>query len=185
MIILIDQDGPLADFEQGIVDEYCRRFPGEFFVPIEDRKNFYARLDYPKELRSRIDEIQHSPDFCLNLVPTEGSTEALNGMLSLGHDVRICTSPFTRYEFCVREKYQWVERYFGKEFVRRIILTKDKTLVKGHFLIDDKAIIEGIALAEWEHILFDSPTNRHVINKKHLTWKNWKEVLDLQTATPI
>jgi 5'-nucleotidase len=70
-----------------------------------------------------------------------------------------------------------VEKNLGPDWVKRVILTKDKTLVKADFLIDDKPEITGAeAVPVWEHILYDRPYNRGA-NRKRLTWANWKEVL--------
>lgn len=182
MVILIDQDGVLADFEQGIIDEWRRRYPSEPFVPISERKNFYAQLDYEEEKRYRIDEIMSACGFFLNLNPVPGGIEAVKEILGIGHDVRICTAPISNFENCVREKYLWVEKFFGREFTRRIIISKDKTFVRGNFLIDDRPSIENSHLAEWEHVLFDAPYNLQVSNKRRMTWKNWKEVLGLQAT---
>src|SRR3989344_3001264 len=179
MIILIDQDGPLADFQGGFLEKWQARFPKEFFVPIHKRKNFYVRDDYPEDLRDKVETIYCEPGFFLNLQPVKGSIEAINVMLELGHDVRICTSPLSRYENCVLEKYQWVEKHLGGDFTKRIVLSKDKTIVRGKLLIDDKPAIEGGETAEWEHILYDCPYNQEVGNNRRLTWVNWKNVLAL------
>lgn len=40
-------------------------------------------------------------------------------------------------------QYRWVERHLGPQFVERIILTRDKTMVLGDLLIDDKDTIRG------------------------------------------
>ena len=177
MIILIDQDGPLADFETGFLEIWRKRYPEEYYLPIEHRKTFYIRDDYPEELKDKVEEIYHAPEFYRNLPPVLGSVDAVRNLVDLGLDVRICTSPLTRYENCVLEKYQWVERYLGREFTKKIILTKDKTIVKGRYLIDDRPTIEGKSLAEWEHIIFDCSYNRHVKEKRRLNWDNWREVL--------
>lgn len=42
-------------------------------------------------------------------------------------------------------QYRWVEQNLGPEFVERIILTRDKTVVMGDLLIDDKDNIQGWA----------------------------------------
>lgn len=44
---------------------------------------------------------------------------------------------------CVLEKYDWVDYYLGREWIRKIILTKDKTLVRGKILVDDRPRISG------------------------------------------
>ena len=61
----------------------------------------------------------------------------------MGHEVFICTAPLTNYENSVLEKYKWVEKNFGHEWIKKIILTKDKTLIKGDILIDDNPEIFG------------------------------------------
>lgn len=40
-------------------------------------------------------------------------------------------------------QYAWVERHLGPEFLDKVILTRDKTIVSGDILIDDKPDILG------------------------------------------
>jgi 5'-nucleotidase len=76
------------------------------------------------------------------------------------------------------EKYQWTEQHLGNEWAKKVILTRDKTLVKGDFLIDDRPEIIGVVTPVWEHVVFDKPYNRDVTNKKRLkSLKDWKSVL--------
>lgn len=69
--------------------------------------------------------------------------DGVRAMLKVGHDVQICISPLTPWHCCVAEKYAWVEQYLGAEFTQRMILTKDKTLIRGDVLVDDKPIIRA------------------------------------------
>lgn len=176
MLILVDQDGPLAHFELGFIQNWRRQYPNEFFVPLEQRRTFYLRDEYPEELKDKVEAIYFAPGFYINLPPVPGGIEALKTLASLGHDVRICTSPLGQYENCVLEKYRWIEKHLGRDFTKKIILSKDKTIIRGQLLIDDKPEIEGSGKAEWEHVVFDCPYNRRV-NKKRLNWKNYREVL--------
>ena len=59
------------------------------------------------------------------------------------------------YYNCVLEKYQWVEAHFGYDWTKRVILTRDKTIVSGDILIDDKPEITGCAMPPWQHVLYD------------------------------
>ena len=177
MIVLVDQDNVLADFDGSFLEKWRRQFPGEFYVAFEQRKDFYAHKDYPEELKEKIVSVYAAPGFILNLPLISGASEALAQLIVLGHGVRICSSPLTNYQNCVEEKYAWVEKHFGKDFTNRIILTQDKTLVRGDVLIDDKQEITGLLNPEWEHIIFDRPWNREIRNKRRLTWQNWREVL--------
>ena len=65
-------------------------------------------------------------------------------------------------QHCVTEKYQWVEKYLGKSAVSQLMLTKDKTIVHGDILIDDKPLIKGLDEPRWFHFLFTAAHNKHV-----------------------
>ncbi|XP_007099791.1 5'(3')-deoxyribonucleotidase, cytosolic type isoform X2 [Physeter macrocephalus] len=99
-------------------------------------------------------------------------------------EVFICTSPLMKYGHCVHEKYRWVEKHLGPQFVERIILTRDKTVVLGDLLIDDKDTIQGQEeTPSWEHILFTCCHNQHLAlpppRRRLLSWRdNWKEIID-------
>ena len=91
-------------------------------------------------------------------------------MLAMGHDVRICTAPSIVHKYCVPEKFAWVEEHLGSKWTNQIILTRDKTLVHGDVLIDDKPDIKGY---ERQHgnIFYDQPYNRYIKTQDRLTWK--------------
>ena len=144
MIVLIDQDNVLADFEQGFRQARVTRHPDIAPVAEPQRKSFQVRDDYPAELRSQVDAIVQSPGFYRNLPPVPGAVQALHEILAEGIHLFICISPLTLYQNCVLEKYQWVEEHLEHEFTERIILTRDKTLVLGDVLIDDKPTIQGL-----------------------------------------
>lgn len=40
-------------------------------------------------------------------------------------------------------QYAWVEKHLGRDFLEQVILTRDKTLITGDILIDDKPDILG------------------------------------------
>ncbi len=139
------------------------------YIPLEERTTHDIRKQYPQKYRTLLDKIRHSEDFHLSLEPIEGGIEALKEMKKLGIEVKICSSPATNYRHCVREKYEWVERHFGKDWTGNIILTEDKTLIIGDYLIDDAPEIKGIRTPIWEHIIFEQPYNKNVKEKKDLT----------------
>ncbi|MDP2907241.1 MAG: 5'-3'-deoxyribonucleotidase [Nanoarchaeota archaeon] len=178
MIILLDMDDVLADFEGEFFTRWRAQYPDKPCIELEDRKGFNLDKQYPEELRELVKSVYNAPGFCKSLKPIPGSLESVLEMKQEGHDVFICTSPLTYYENCVLEKYQWTEQHLGNEWAKKVILTRDKTLVKGDFLIDDRPEIIGIVTPVWEHIVFDKPYNRDVTNKKRLkSLKDWKSIL--------
>lgn len=176
MLILLDQDGVLADFDRGFHAAWNALGHSHPALPPSQRSSFYVRDDYPAHLRELVEEIYTTPGFFRDLLPIDGALGAIQEILSLGHDIRICTSPLNQYRNCVQEKYEWVEQHLGLEFVSRMIVSKDKTLVHGDVLVDDKPKISGVRTPDWRHIVYDQPYNRSV-GAPRMTWDNWREIL--------
>lgn len=178
-IILVDMDGVLADFEKGFLDSWQRKFPTHPHIPLKDRKTFSVFDDYPNNLRDDVGKIAREAGFFQNLPEIEGAKEGLEEIQRLGHEVFICTKPIDRYENCVLEKYNWVAKHLGYEWTKKIIVTKDKTLIHGDILIDDRPKHKGLRKPVWKHILFDKPYNKNAKENIRITWKSWKEALSL------
>ncbi|RXM31053.1 hypothetical protein EOD39_7310 [Acipenser ruthenus] len=145
--VLVDMDGVLADFEGALLRKYRERYPGEPFIELSERRGFLARDQYRQispELGPKLSSVYESPGFFLDLKPISGAIEAMKEMSNLRNtEVFLCTSPILQYEHCVQEKFLWVEKHLGAEFVQRLILTRDKTIVHADLLIDDKDSIKG------------------------------------------
>lgn len=178
MIILVDMDGVIADFEGDFIRLWKAEHPDKEYIDIKDRQGFYLKSQYPKEYHSLVEEIYYAPGFYKNLPIYDGCKDALKRMTGEGHIVYLCTSPMIpQFHNCVLEKYEWVEKHLGTEWVRKLIMAADKTMVKGDILIDDRPEIKGAIKPEWEHVLYDQYYNRSETGKRRLTWQNYYEVL--------
>lgn len=168
-------DAVITDLEKRFLDIWKERYPKKAFIPFEERKTFYVADQYPAEEKSNIFEILTEKGLYFSLEPIPGSFEALNEMKEVS-SVYICTSPLTSNPYCLQEKNDWVKKFMGTEWLQKLIITKDKTLVRGNYLIDDKPEITGLLAPTWEHIIFDQPYNIHIQNKRRISWDNWKEI---------
>ncbi len=175
MRILLDMDGVLANFEQRVMDLFRERYPYRPSIPLNQRTTFYVKEQYPKQDQPLLEEICNSRGFYHGIPPIEGAIDAVREM-EQKYELFICTSP-ARTQFCIPEKLEWIERYLGKAFTQRTIITRDKTIIMGNYLIDDKPEIKGVQQPTWEHIIFTQPYNLNVEGKRRLTWQNWKSVL--------
>ena len=170
-IVLVDMDNVIADFDGAVEQELGVN------LKLDSRTSFYMEDAYP-ELREAIIEIYSKNSFFLNMSPILGSLEALTEMEKLGHLVFICTSPLTRNPNCASDKLAWVMKHLGRAWVDRLIIGKDKTVIRGNILIDDRPEVTGLVVPSWEHVFFDRSWNRDVKGKRRLTWDNWREILE-------
>ncbi|XP_041063354.1 5'(3')-deoxyribonucleotidase, mitochondrial-like isoform X2 [Carcharodon carcharias] len=186
--VLVDMDGVLADFEGGFLQKFRDTYPKDPFIELQDRRGFWVSAQYGElhpDLCEKAISIWESKNFFIELEPIPGAVEAVKEMANLKDtDVFICTSPIKKYNYCPYEKYAWVEKHFGKEFLELIVLTRDKTLVTGNLLIDDKPDISGVEpYPKWEHILFSACHNMHEQlrppkRRLHSWADDWKLLLD-------
>lgn len=177
MIILIDQDGVIADIERGFIETWRKMFPNEEYIPLSKRKTHSQRASY-KEKEEKFNNVFWSEGFFLNLPIIGGAKKAIEDMREEGYTVKICSAPISFYKFCIPEKYAWIEKNLGTEWVKEVILSRDKTLIHGDILIDDKPEVTGVNTPSWKHVLFEAPYNEHSIKPKIKSdWSNWREVI--------
>ena len=98
-------------------------------------------------------------------------------MVAEGHDIMICTTPLGAR--CVSEKYLWLEDHIGKEWIKHIVMTSDKTIIQGDYIIDDNHKMVGYNKnPTWTHILFDRPYNQSDTTKPRMKkWSEWRKFI--------
>jgi len=177
--ILVDMDMVMCDFEAQLLINFKSKYPNEPFIPLEERRGFYARDQYAKirpDLADKVRGIYNSKGFLRGLPELPGAVNAVKEMSQMEDiDVFICTAPLNSYKFCLEEKFAWIEEHLGEDWLDKIIITKDKTVVNGHVLIDDRPNIKGaVKKPTWEHVLFSACHNRDV-NPKGKRLDNWTD----------
>ena len=105
--------------------------------------------------------------FYTSLLPIKGAISAANWFLGSDSFLPyILTAPSTKNPMSYTEKRVWVEKHLGLEFVERLIICPDKSLLKGNYLIDDLASGRGLENFEGQLIHFGTET-----------FKNWVDVI--------
>lgn len=177
MIVLVDMDGVLADFEQGFLNMWRAKHPDLFYVPVEERNTFYTYKQYPKELRPLTREVVRAAGFFGSLPPIPGALKGFKALVGTDHEIFICSSPLIGNPTGASEKFDWIEEHLGREWLGKLILAPDKTMVRGDILIDDRPEIKGSQKPIWEHVLYDQLYNRQIEGRRRMTWANWHEVI--------
>ncbi|MCA9478489.1 MAG: 5'-3'-deoxyribonucleotidase [Nanoarchaeota archaeon] len=171
-VYLVDMDGVLAQYYNQFLKRWRQEYPDRDFIHEEDLQAHDLDKSYPEAYRDDINLIISAPDFFESLDPLPGAIEGIKE-LAKHNKVFICTAPSIHNTRCAHGKTKWVRKHLGKEWLRNLIITKDKTVVHGDFLIDDKPDIKGHLNPSWEHILYDQSYNRREdqSHKKRMTWK--------------
>ncbi len=99
---------------------------------------------YHKKRRQHPDVIypQSQLGFFYNLRPVKNSIASIKALVEDSRfSIYILTAPSVKNPACYTEKRLWVERYLGLDFTEKLIISPDKGLLKGDYLIDDH--VEG------------------------------------------
>jgi 5'-nucleotidase len=131
-ILYIDMDNVLVDFGSGIqaLNEETRQ---EFRDDLDEAPGIFSLMD-----------------------PLEGAVEAFTE-LSLLYDTYILSTAPWENPSAWSDKLLWVKRHLGKLAHKRLILSHNKNLNAGDYLVDDRTA-NGADRFRGEHIHFGSET---------------------------
>jgi len=141
-ILYIDMDGVLVNFQSGI-----------------DRLTEAEKIEYK-------DQEKNAPHIFSKMEPIEGAIEAYK-MLAEKYDTYILSTAPWNNETALGDKVAWAKRYLGDTIYKRLILSHNKNLNMGHYLIDDRPHKNGAADFKGELIHFRSEK-----------FPDWNSVLD-------
>ena len=139
-IVYVDMDNVLVDFKSGI-DAISQEQRDEYKDDLDDVPGIFSKMK-----------------------PVDGAIEAYN-KLTKHFDVYILSTAPWNNSSAWTDKLLWVQKYLGKQAYKRLILSHNKNLNIGDYLIDDRKT-NGAGEFKGEHIHFLSED-----------FKNWDDVL--------
>lgn len=141
-IVYVDMDDTLCDLQAAAKSAKVRN----------------PRMPYP----------QAEYGFYANLDPLPGAIEAITMLYGSGKfEPWILTAPSLINPLCYTEKRVWVEKHLGMRMVERLIISPNKALLKGDYLIDDN--ITGKGQDKFEGIVFQYGIHPYA---------SWKDILE-------
>ena len=135
--LYVDMDGVLVDLEAQVLEV----LPGLRSIPWDQQSDAFENAIK-----------RHAPGAFCNAGMIAGANLAWPWLVK-HFDVYILSTPMWDHTRSYQDKRLWVEAHLGKSAEKRLILTHNKGLVKGDYLIDDR-IKHGVDQFEGEHIHF-------------------------------
>lgn len=181
-IILLDQDGPLASFDDKYW-EFCSAMGFEMNItgladPARARFMEDNMLDKrQRQVARTFIESGHNRWF-RDLPVTPGAQEGVERLLERPDlDVWVCTKPMEKNDRCRDDKGLWLRDHFPA-LVKKMILAPDKSLVKGDILLDDAPRLDWVARADWEPVIFPSVFNEEGTQWGHIRRWTWGDPIE-------
>ncbi|QES89641.1 5' nucleotidase, NT5C type [Rhizosphaericola mali] len=136
-ILYLDMDGVLADYSAHALEElneieHLDNVENNELVKewIRDKnRHFYAQLPLVKDALKSVE------------------------ILSEHYELYVLSTPMWTLPESYSDKRIWIEEKFGNLLKKKLILTHNKGLLKGDYLIDDRKV-HGVSKFEGEHIWF-------------------------------
>ncbi len=150
-VVFVDMDNVLVDFQSGIdnqPDETLKAYEGHY----DDIPGIFSKME-----------------------PIPGAIKAMNELNDSCEVYILSTAPWNNPS-AWSDKLEWVKKYLGDDFKKRLILSHHKDLCKGDFIIDDRPY-HGVASFDGIWIEFGSekfPDWESVVSYIH----NWQDFYD-------
>ena len=142
MILYIDMDGVVADFQEGI--NYYH--PGLHTGELVNDEQYAIRKERVENICIANNRIFR------DLILMKGSTQAVRE-LRTHFEIYFLSTPMWCVPQSFMDKRIWLEKHFGAWCHERLILTARKDLCIGDFLVDDR-LKNGVDRFVGEHIHF-------------------------------
>ena len=126
--LYIDMDNVLVDFPSGI-EKISPELQAEYEGDMDDVPGIFALMD-----------------------PMPGAIKAFNELAKVYDTYILSTAPWNNSS-AWKHKIEWVQNYLGEAAHKRLILSHNKHLNIGDYLIDDR-LANGVDKFQGEHIHF-------------------------------
>lgn len=181
-VLLIDMDGVICQYDKRLLELAHTRYGLPLHFP-EDVPLFDTHEIFEGDIAKEVEQLALEEGFFTSLEPMPGAIVALREIVDaskeFGFEVFFCTTAkrFYKNPRCLFEKGEWIQKHLGREYTDKLIFTRDKTLVYGTLLIDDKPVISGCVTPDWKHVHFDRAYNKGYGSPRLTHWGAWKETL--------
>ncbi len=179
MIIGIDLDNTVFDFDRLTLDIFYQTFDILKRMQLYDIKKFPLRENFPKYFWDILDNIYYADGFAREMAPISGAVKTIKLLYKLGAKIYFVTNPMSRSQTNVADKIYLINKYFP-ELMDNILFMSDKTLFEGDLLIDDvPRNIIGQYVPKWRRIVFLRGYNYDLKQDCVFKFDNWDYLIPM------
>ena len=174
-IVLLDMDDVITNCLRSAVKNYNEENKTDFNYKDCNTWNLEEFLGVDTEV---VLNLFRDPGFFENLTPKKGSIGAINKLIkSTLYDIYIITATSDDDGSELMEKIRWFKKYIPNFNTKRIISCRDKYIIRGDVLVDDKVENLDNCSPFMQCVLMDSPTNQDC--DKYIRIRSLKSLPDL------
>jgi 5'-nucleotidase len=170
-IVLIDMDGVIAKWLPGVI-RICGQLAAEAGIPNPltlEHASWEMMTGDPVRDEIVAAAMNH-PDLYRLLEPEDGAVEAVKTLQAEVGEVLFASTAMLSNPMAHSAKAHWTDEIYGDGWHEKLILTHDKTTLRGVVLADDKQKITGRMKPLWQHIVFDRNYNQDTPGPRIHDW---------------
>lgn len=188
-IVWWDLDGVHALWDDG-VDEIAQELGAHLKgFPLKHQRTVFGFMDdrSPEE-RDVILEVMNHPELYRRLKVDPKVQAAFKATEEAGHINRFASTPWTGNNTCMQDKEDFIANAYGEEVRKHLVLTHDKTVLRGDVLVDDKPKLHGLFEdnLDFMHVIPTQPYNKDIdtpyrindFEKDLPTFLTWLDLID-------
>ena len=169
-IILVDIDDVIANLVDGWLSKYNELANDN--VGVNDIVDWNIARFVKPDWKDKIYNILRNPDLYDGVKPVFGALDGIKRLIAGGYRIVYVTAPVME---TAGSKYFWLQKNGFPVVQDNYIEAKDKSLVFGHFMIDD-GIHNIEATRAPDALLFTRPWNKGYVGTARVN--NWKEIME-------
>lgn len=174
-IVLLDMDDVITGCFKGVITTLNNKLGTKFKAKDITEWQISECLKIPK---STVDEVFRTPGFFEKLKPLPGSIDVINKLIdSTKYDIYIITAISDDSGLELVEKIKWLKKYIPKFNISRIIGCRDKYIIRGDVIVDDREYNLDTCSPYMNCILMDSVANKQCTKYKRI--KSLAELPDI------
>lgn len=175
LTILVDMDDTIED----LLHSWLRYLNNRYGLNVTDRevRDWDLTVAYPTLTAKQVYGVLYEDEFWEDIQPFPRAAEFLQRLLADGHEIYIVTS--SNYQTIKTKMEKVLFRHFPFLDWNHVIVTNNKQMIKGDFLVDDAP--HNLVGGDYIPIMMNAPHNRSFSASEYGIQRvdNWTQIYEI------